>query len=65
MDLAAISMLLDNLGSPHQFMVQDLGESSVYHYTDLEALRSIVTGEDLWLTNARFSNDLAERRPAL
>ncbi len=41
-------------------MVQDLGETTVYHYTDLSALQGIVEGRDLWLTNSRFSNDYEE-----
>lgn len=60
MDLNALSSLLIGVGSPHQYLVQDLGESAVYHYTDLAALQGIVTGSDLWLTNARFSNDYEE-----
>jgi hypothetical protein len=60
MNLGALSNLLIGVGSPHQYLVQDLGEPTVYHYTDLGALQSIVTGHDLWLTNARFSNDYEE-----
>jgi hypothetical protein len=60
MDLGALSNLLIGAGSPHKYLVQDLGEPTVYHYTDLGALQSIVTGHDLWLTNARFSNDYEE-----
>jgi hypothetical protein len=29
----------------------------VYHYTNLEGLRSIVSNHDLWLTHSRYSND--------
>ncbi|MHC4955679.1 MAG: DUF2971 domain-containing protein [Planctomycetota bacterium] len=60
MDLAQLSNLLVNLGSPHQFLVQNLGEPNVFHYTDLNALQGIVGEHDLWLTNSRFSNDYEE-----
>jgi len=60
MDIDALSNLLMNVGSPHQYLVQDLGATAVYHYTDLGALQSIVANSDLWLTNARFSNDYEE-----
>jgi len=60
MDLNALSNLLFNVGSPPQYLVQALGVTAVYHYTDLAALQSIVTNSDLWLTNARFSNDYEE-----
>jgi hypothetical protein len=60
MDLNSLSSLLIGVGSPHQYLVQDLGEPAVYHYTDLTALQGIVTKSDLWLTHARFSNDYEE-----
>lgn len=60
MDLKKLSNLLIGIGSPHRYLVQDLGETTVYHYTDLAALQSIVTEGDLWLTNSRFSNDYEE-----
>jgi len=60
MDLDALSSLLIGVGSPHQYLVQDLGEATVYHYTGLTALQGIVTGGDLQLTHARFSNDYEE-----
>jgi Protein of unknown function (DUF2971) len=33
------------------------GRDSLFHYTDLFGLHSIVKTHDLWLTNCRFSND--------
>jgi hypothetical protein len=32
----------------------------LYHYTDLNGLHGIVTGNDLWLNQAQYSNDAAE-----
>ena len=33
---------------------------SFFHYTDLNALTSIIKNHDLWLTNSRYSNDEQE-----
>ncbi len=64
-DLAALGDLLINIGSPHQFMVQDLRLDGnpvdrVHHYSDLAALAGIVTTDDMWLTNSTYSNDTDE-----
>jgi hypothetical protein len=63
-DLPALSNLLMNLGSSHAYLVQSISPR-VFHYTDLEALRSIVTSQDLWLTDSRFSNDYEEMKYGL
>ncbi len=34
----------------------------IYHYTDLNALKSIVENNTLWATNTKFVNDIEERR---
>ena len=34
-----------------------LGGSPAHHYTSLEGLTGIVEKDDLWLTNALYSND--------
>src|SRR5262245_12842747 len=60
MDLDRLSNLLNNVGSPHEFLVQYFKNPVVYHYTDLNALRGIVTDHDLWLTNSAFLNDYDE-----
>lgn len=60
MDLGRLSNLLVNVGSPHEFLVQEFKNPVVYHYTDLNALRGIVTDHDLWLTNSAFLNDYDE-----
>ena len=36
------------------------GETSLYHYTNLEGLKGILENHDLWLTHARYSNDERE-----
>jgi hypothetical protein len=64
-DLAALGNLLINIGSPHQYMVQDLTLDGnpverVHHYSDFTALAGIVTADDLWLTNSTYSNDTDE-----
>ena len=45
-----------DIGSRSQHFVQDF-QGLLYHYTDLNALISILSNHDLWLTNSRFSND--------
>lgn len=42
--------------------LMSLGGSPAHHYTDLEGLRGIVEKDDLWLTNARYSNDEEEMK---
>jgi hypothetical protein len=39
--------------------IQDF-EGQLFHYTDLNALTSIVQNNDLWLTDSRYSNDECE-----
>ena len=60
MDLTQLSNLLINIGSPHQFLVQEFEHPVVYHYTDLNALNGILASQDLWLTNSQFSNNSEE-----
>lgn len=62
-DLSALSNFLDSLQSYHEFLVQiPQPDQKIYHYTDLGALSSIVSGHDLWLTNSQYSNDEDESR---
>lgn len=35
-------------------------EQRLYHYTNLEGLRGIIAGNDLWLTHAQYCNDEQE-----
>ena len=58
--MTQLSNLLINIGSPHQFLVQEFKHPVVYHYTDLNALNGILASQDLWLTNSQFSNDSEE-----
>lgn len=63
-DLDFLESFLDSIGSYSEYLVQTApsGERTLYHYTTLEALTSIVGDDDLWLTNSRFSNDRDEIR---
>ena len=42
------------------FMTQDTSNRDLYHFTDLEALKSIVEKNTLWLTRYDFLNDTKE-----
>lgn len=55
-DIGSLARFTENIGSYNQYLVQDF-EGSLFHYTDLNALASIVGSHDLWLTNSRYSND--------
>lgn len=37
-------------------------DKHLYHYTDLNGLQGIISRQDLWLTDSRFSNDSEEMR---
>ncbi len=41
-------------------LISPFGASLFFHYTDYNAFASIVTKKDLWLTDARCSNDAEE-----
>jgi hypothetical protein len=57
-DLKALRSFLDSLGSTNADLVQHLQSGQkLCHYTTLEGAIGIVTRGDLWLSNARFSND--------
>lgn len=55
-DIRALEIFADNIGSGSDYLVQDL-PGEIYHYTDLNALSSIITHDDLWLTNSMYTND--------
>ncbi len=64
-DLEALGDLLIAVGSPHEYLVQNLRVdgapvTEIHHYTDLDALIGIVINDDLWLTNSTYSNDYDE-----
>ncbi len=55
-DIQSLRNFTDEIGSRSKHFVQDF-PGLLYHYTDLNALISILSNHDLWLTNSRFSND--------
>lgn len=55
-DIRSLELFADSIGSGSEYLVQAL-PGELYHYTDLNALSSIVYHDDLWLTNSRFTND--------
>jgi hypothetical protein len=57
--MEAVCQFLEHKRIPHN-QLMSLGGSPAHHYTDLEGLRGIVEKDDLWLTNARYSNDEEE-----
>lgn len=59
LDMGSLEKFAERIGSFHHYLVQDLS-GQLFHYTDLNALRSIVENHDLRLTNARYSNDEQE-----
>lgn len=38
---------------------------SLFHYTDVQAIQSILTNQKIWLTDIRFLNDMAEMHNGL
>ena len=54
----AISQFFGFQGSASDLISQ--GAGPFFHYTDYNAFASIVAKSDLWLTDARFSNDAEE-----
>ena len=62
-DFDALRGFLDSLQSYSQDLVQHLESGAkLCHYTTIEGAVGIITSQDLWLTNARFSNDDEEMR---
>jgi hypothetical protein len=61
MDIGVLTQFLYSLHSYNQDLVQYLGDGQkLCHYTTLEGAVGIIGGNDLWLTNSRFSNDNQE-----
>jgi hypothetical protein len=61
-DIGVLKMFLDSLSSFSHDLIQHLQSGAkLCHYTDLDGLNGIVSGDDLWLTNSRFSNDDEEQ----
>jgi len=60
-DVQTLTVFLDSLQSYSADLVQYLKSGqSLCHYTTLEGLIGIITGNDLWLTHSRYSNDNEE-----
>jgi hypothetical protein len=57
--MEAVFQFLESKKIPHNNLISE-GGSPIHHYTDLEGLRGIVEKDDLWLTNAQYSNDEEE-----
>jgi hypothetical protein len=56
----AISRFLTAQGIREDFIKWAEMDAPLFHYTDYNAFANIVTGKDLWLTDAGFSNDADE-----
>jgi len=55
-DIQSLENFTYEIGSRSKYLVQEF-DGLLYHYTDLNALTSILSNHDLWLTNSRYSND--------
>ena len=57
-DIAVLQQFLTTVSSPAEDLIfGPKHDEFVYHFTDLKGLLGIVQNHDLWLTNARYSND--------
>lgn len=57
-DIEVLTQFLNSLESYSQDLVQHLRSGQkLCHYTSIEGAIGILTGNDLWLTNSRYSND--------
>ena len=59
LDIEALRNFLDTIRSfaGPALILESSSVSRLYHYTDLSGLNGIISGNDLWLTHLRFSND--------
>jgi Protein of unknown function (DUF2971) len=55
-NILSLQKFTDRIGDRSKYLVQYAGKG-LYHYTDLNALISIIGEHDLWLTHSRYSND--------
>lgn len=58
-DINSLQIFTDNIGSFSRYLIQEFS-GQLFHYTDLNALNSILNESDLWLTNSLYSNDARE-----
>src|SRR5438128_2321916 len=57
-DLQRLRAFLESIKSvTEDFIFGPSDGGPLYHYTDLGGLHGVVTNRDLWLNNARYSND--------
>lgn len=62
-DIDVLGRFLDSLNSYSSELIQKLESGSfLHHYTTLDGAKGILESGDLWLSNARFSNDDEELR---
>ena len=58
LDVPSVEQFLERVRSYTPDLIYTKGAiDRIHHYTDLAGLAGIVGSQDLWLTNARFSND--------
>ena len=60
-NILSLQKFTQTIGAKSKYLVQYSGKG-LYHYTDLNALISIINEHDLWLTNSQFSNDENEMK---
>jgi hypothetical protein len=59
----ALREFLESVGSYTTDLIFGVPEGKrLYHYTDLNGLQGIISNQDLWLTDSRYSNDSEEMR---
>lgn len=55
-DIQSLESFTNEIGVQSEYFNQNFSKF-LYHYTDINAMISILTNHDLWLTNCRYSND--------
>jgi hypothetical protein len=59
----ALRVFLQQVGSFTTELIYGVPDGKrLYHYTDLNGLHGIISKQDLWLTDSRYSNDSEEMR---
>lgn len=59
--IKGLNAFIEYLGSKERDLtLVGRGETSLFHYTNLDGLKGIIENHDLWLTHARYSNDERE-----
>ena len=60
-DTISLENFTNSIVPNSQYLIQDFS-GQLFHYTDLNALTSIIGNNDLWLTNSQYSNDSREMK---